>query len=222
MPINDIKVNSNGINFEKNNVMLELKKEVSKFDELQSLLSKEKRLLLEIKKQIPVFSLGQTMINCDPVNNHDFLIAISKFAIENKKTPVIVLTSTNYKTLQKFFNESKLPFKDFFVIDTVSKSISLVNDSENIFFVDSLRNLTQLQIKLVKLLIKKNDLVLIFDSINVLGLYHSDRIIYKFIYSLTKIVHKYKTSSFFIVNKKSLVQKIGQFCDNIIEIGKIE
>ena len=40
----------------------------------------------------------------------------------------------------------------FVIIDLVSKSISHVSDSKEVIFVDSLRNLTQLEIKMTNLL----------------------------------------------------------------------
>lgn len=215
-------VNLEEIILDKTKVLNEIKKEVNKFDELQNLLSKDRRIMLEIKKQSSDCIVGQNLINCDPINNHDVILSLSKCILDVEKIPLIILTSTNYKSIIDLFEESKLSVENIFIIDTVSKNISSVIESDQFFFVDSLRNLTQLQIKLFKIISKNKDVIFIFDSINVLELYHSEKIIFKFIYSLTKLMHKYKISGYYIVNKKSLVQKIGQFCDNIIKIDKME
>ncbi|MDD4251339.1 MAG: hypothetical protein PHX27_04075 [Candidatus ainarchaeum sp.] len=206
---------------DKDKVGLELKNETTKFDELQRILSKENRVVVELNQKLPDLISGQILINCDPVNNHDFLIGISKVIIKSNLTPLIILTSTNYKTIMGLLNVNKIDLDKVFLVDTVSKNISIVKESDKLFFVDSLRNLTQLQIKLFKL-INSNKVVFVFDSIDVLNLYHSEKTIFKFVYSLAKLMRKFKTNGFYIVNNKSLIQKVGQFCDDIIEIGKID
>lgn len=182
---------------------------------------KENRVVVELNQKLPDLISGQILINCDPVNNHDFLIGISKVIIKSNLTPLIILTSTNYKTIMGLLNVNKIDLDKVFLVDTVSKNISIVKESDKLFFVDSLRNLTQLQIKLFKL-INSNKVVFVFDSIDVLNLYHSEKTIFKFVYSLAKLMRKFKTNGFYIVNNKSLIQKVGQFCDDIIEIGKID
>jgi hypothetical protein len=206
---------------DKNSVAKELGKEIKKFDDLQEILSKERRILVEIQTSFSDEIKGQVLVNCDPTNNHDFLIGLSKHIINNGEIPLIILTSTNYKSLLNLFKISKVPFQKVFIVDTITRNVFFINDFERVFFVDSLRNLTQLQIKLFKI-VSQNKVVFIFDSINVLELYHSEKIIFKFIYSLTRLMHKFKTNGFYIVNKKNLVQKIGQFCDNIVELPKVE
>ncbi len=202
-----------------------VKKEEEKFDQLNFYLSKEKKIFDELAKQISVVGKSQSIISCDSSNNQDLLIGLIKFAFYEKKIPILVLTSTNYKQILKIFLENKVDPKSVFIIDTVSKNISKVTETENIFFIDSLRNLTQLQIKLLKLFekqkSKENDLFFIFDSVDVLSLYHEDQVLFKFVYSLTKLLHKYSVPGFFLSSNKVLLPKLTQFFDDFIELDKM-
>ena len=90
--------------------------------------------------------------------------------------------------------------------------------------IDSLRNLTQLQIKLVKLIEGKNssdqECVVVFDSLDVFSLYHDDQIILKFVYSMTKLLHKHSVSGFFLSSKNPFLPKLVQFFDDFVELKK--
>ena len=127
----------------------------------------------------------------------------------------------NYKSARKALQKVGLEDK-VFLIDTVSKNISFVKDMENIWFVDSLRNLTQLQIKIVKLIKTKKNVAFVFDALNVLELYHSRPILLKFTYSVSKLLKKYKLGGYYSITKPSLAPKLSQFFDNFAEIKKIE
>jgi len=191
------------------------------FDELQKLLSRESRIYVEVAKNIAGKGDGQTLFVCDPVNTTDLVVALCKRIIEKEMMPVIILTTINYKAAKKVLKEANIEDK-VFIIDTVSKGISNVVDHENVLFVDSLRNLTQLQIKIVKLIQQNKNIAFIFDALNVLELYHSQLIIMKFTYSISKLLKKYKLDAYYSITKASLTPKLGQFFDNIVEIGKIE
>lgn len=108
-----------------------------------------------MEKQISFSKNTQTIIGCDSVNNKDVSLALIKFILNSNKTPIFILTTTNYNQFLSYLSENKIDSDKIFLIDTISKSISRVANTSNIFFVDSLRNLTQLQIKLVKLIEEK-------------------------------------------------------------------
>jgi hypothetical protein len=206
----------------KDKVKQELKKESEKFDDLQSVLSKENKIATELKRQIIKCDDGQVLIKCDSSNNHDVFLSIIKCVLEHGKKPVAILSSMNYKTARKLIENSDIETEKIALIDTITKNILDIEEEKGVVFVDSLRNLTQLQIKLIKFIEKENDLVFVFDSINVLELYHKETILFKFIYSLTKLLHKNKINGYYILGKKSLAPKISQFFDNVVEIKKVE
>jgi hypothetical protein len=193
----------------------------SKFDALQSLLSMENKVSTEIKQSIPVSASGQNLISCDVSNSKEVLVSLTKRVLEEGKTPVVVLTSMNYKAAKKKFALQGISQNHIFIIDTVTKNILNEKDSDRIKFIDSLRNLTQLQIKIIKLIESNKDLVFVFDSLNVLELYHEERILLKFVYSFVKIIRKKGLSGFYIINNSLIVPKLVQFFDDLIEIGKV-
>jgi hypothetical protein len=206
----------------KDKVREEIKKETEKFDDLQAILSKENKIAVELKKQIGKCDDGQVLIKCDSSNNHDVFIAIIKCILEHGKKPVVILSSMNYKTAKKLIEKANIETEKIVLIDTITKNILDVEEEKGVVFVDSLRDLTQLQIKLIKFIEKENDLVFVFDSVNVLELYHKETIVFKFIYSLTKLLHKNKINGYYILGKKSLAPKISQFFDNLVELKKFE
>jgi len=205
----------------KEDVSNHLDNEKSKFDQLQDLLSRESRVYSEVVKNINGKTDGQTIFLCDPVNATDLFVAISKRLIEKEMTPVIVLTTVNYKAAKKVLKEANIEDK-VILIDTVSKGISNVVDQEKVLFVDSLRNLTQLQIKIVKIIQANENISFVFDALNVLELYHSQTIIMKFTYSISKLLKKNKLNAYYSITKASFAPKLSQFFDNLVEIRKIE
>ena len=205
----------------KESISKHLDDERNKFDDLQDLLSKEKRIYSEIASHAKGTKDGQMLFFCNSINATDVLIALAKRISETNIMPILVLTTMNYKAVGKFLKVNNLEDK-VFIIDTVSKNISFVKEQDNIWFVDSLRNLTQLQIKMVKLINKKKNIAFVFDALNVLDLYHSESIILKFTYSIIKLLKKNHISTYCLVTKESLVPKLSQFFDNLVEIKKIE
>jgi hypothetical protein len=210
----------------KKNISNQIESESEKFDNLEMLLSKERKISFELKKQISSCGQDQILISCDASNNHAVLVALVKKVISAGKKPIVVLTSINFKTANELFLEAKLNPSEVFLLDTISKNLINILENKNLKFADSLRNLTQIQIKILDFIESINTLnqevVLIFDSINILELYHEEKIIYKFIYAITKMLHKNKLAGVFILSKKELTPNLGQFFDNIVEIEKVE
>ena len=193
----------------------------AKFEELQSLLSPEQSLLRDIKRQIGGTFSGQNLVLCDPSNTKDAMAALIKLALENGKIPVLVLTAMNYKIAIRMMEEAKINAKKVFIVDTVSKSIMKVQDMDRVSFVDSLRNLTQMEIKVFNMIEKDPNSCFIFDSLDVLQLYHDDKTIGKLVYAVTKLLHKHKRAGFYLLNRKSLLSKLNQFADSAVELKRI-
>lgn len=190
----------------------------AKYDAFESLMGAG-RILNDIKSKISLSFNGQALVLCDASNSKDVLVAVSRFVSHTNKVPVIVLLNYNYKTIQDALKGGNF-FGEYIIIDAVSKSVAQIDDFENVTFVDSLRDLTQLQIKVLKMIEKRKDVVFVFDSLRVLELYHKEDVVFKFVYSLTKILHKNNCSSFFISAKMDVSNKIKQFFDESIELKK--
>ena len=125
----------------------------------------------------------------------------------------------NYLTIKKRLEEEEINDKCI-IIDAVSRSISPVVEGEGLFFADSLRNLTQIQIKILKIISSNSNVALVCDSISVLNYYHDDDVVFKFVYSLTKLARKYSSAGFYINTDSQLSQKLGQFFDEQVILKK--
>jgi len=193
-------------------------KQEAKYDAFKALGGHEK-VLNEVKSKIPLSFKGQALIECDSSNLMDVFVAMVKFTIQSGSVPVLVLFMNNYVTVKNRLKEEGIN-EECFIIDVVSKSISSVEDDTNLFFADSLRNLTQIQIKILNVLSSKNNIALIFDSVSILNYYHNDDVVFKFVYSLTKLVRKNNSSGFYISTDNQISQKVGQFFDETIELKK--
>ncbi|MFA5126124.1 MAG: hypothetical protein WC462_03930 [archaeon] len=202
----------------KNSVSANIAKQTAKFDAFKALLGSE-RILTDLKSKLLLSFRGQALVDCDPANSKEVLIALTKFVIQTDMKPVLVLMNYNYKTVLSALEEAGVK-ENVIMIDTISKSIAQVDDEKNLFFVDSLRNLTQLQIKMLNVIEKNNGCAFVFDSLVMLELYHEPDVVFKFVYSLTKLLHKNRVNGFFISSKKSFSLKLSQFFEEVIELKK--
>jgi hypothetical protein len=190
----------------------------SKFDAF-SILKGPGKMMHEVNLSLPFGFKGQVLVSCDSSNSKDMLIGLGQFALKSKSKPVFVLLGNNFKTVSSLAEAEGI--KDYFIIDTVSKNVMPVSETEKFFFVDSLRNLTEIQIKMLNIIAKNPDAVFIFDSLCVLNLYHSEQIVLKFVYSITKLLGKKDLTGFYVVVKKSMVPKLSQFFDETIQLKKV-
>ncbi|MDD2531303.1 MAG: hypothetical protein PHO61_01270 [Candidatus ainarchaeum sp.] len=202
----------------KNIFSTHLTTQEAKYGAFKSLSGHEK-VLSDIKTKIPLGFNNQAIIECDSSNLMDVFVASVKFSIQSGFTPVLVLFMNNYFTVKKRLEEDGIRDKCI-VIDAVSRSISPVIEGEGLFFADSLRNLTQIQIKILKIISSKNNFALICDSISVLNYYHGDDVVFKFVYSLTKLARKNSSAGFYINTDSQLSQKLGQFFDEQLTLKK--
>jgi len=203
---------------DKQKISQSVSKQEAKFDAFSSLAGPS-RVLFDLRTKLPFTFKGQALVSCDSSNSKDVLVGLAKFIIQSNQKPVFVLMNYNYKTIQEALKENDIE-SGYIIIDTVAKGISQVSDKEDLFFVDSLRNLTQIQIKVINVLEWNKEIAFVFDSLGVLNLYHEEDVVFKFIYSLTKILHKENANGFYISSKKGLAPKLSQFFDESIELKK--
>jgi len=202
----------------KSSVSAELTKQSAKFDAFKSILGAD-RIVTEIKAKLPLSYKGEVLFTCDPSNSKEVLIALAKYAKQGGGVPVLVLMNYNYKTIVSELAENGIR-DGYYIIDTVTKSIASVEDEGDVIFVDSLRNLTQLQIRVLNVIEKDSNTVFVFDSLPMLELYHEWGVVFKFVYSMTKLLHKNNSTGLFISGKKDFSLRLGQFFDESIELKK--
>ncbi len=188
-----------------------------KFDAFNAILGTE-RVLTDLKSKIPLSFRGESILECDPSNSAEVVSALVKLVLEMGMNPVIVLMNFTYKSVIRSLKSSGLEDK-VIIVDTVSKVISHVEESERLFFVDSPRNLTQLQIKMINIMDSKKNTCFIFDSLGALSLYHEEGVVLKFVSSLTKLLHTRSSSGFFVSAGKTN-QRLIQFFDEDVKVRK--
>ena len=202
----------------KSSISAGIEKEKTKFDAFNALIGGD-RILTEIKTTLPLNFTGQALVNCDPSNSKEVVVALAKFSSQSGRVPILVLMNYNYETIQKALTSVGIK-GDYFIIDTVSKGIAKVPTEKNIFFIDSLRNLTQLQIQIVNLTKDVPKGLFIFDSMSMIELYHEEEVASKFIYSLTKLLHKSNSTGLYVSSKQGLSSKLSQFFDESVQLKK--
>ena len=175
------------------------------------------RIIVPLKAKLPSTFKGTALIVCDPSNANEVVAAVTKFVQEGKGDPVLVLLNYTAKAAQRFFGEHKV--SGVRMIDTVTQSISRFPETPNVQFVDSVRNLTQTQITMIRALEEKPSTVFVVDSVGMLFLYHEPPVVIKFFFSLSSILHKHNATSFFVCAGKPN-ESILQFFDEVITLPK--
>ena len=199
-------------------ISTEIDKQLKKFEELQEVVSEQNKISNEIDKTVSGEKVTQAMMNVTPEKIRGVMSTLSKKILAQGKTPVLVLTTTNYKSIQKVLKESGVDPEQVLLIDCVTRNVFNAKNTEKIQYVDSLRNLTQLQIKVVKVFEKNKDAAFVFDSLDALELYHDEEVIFKFVHSLTKILRQRSLSGYYLFANKRLTQQMSQFFDSLVEI----
>jgi hypothetical protein len=196
----------------------EINKQLVKFEELQAVISEQAKISNELDKAVLGKNIAQIMINVKPEKVREVLITSVKKTLSQGMKPVVVLTTTNYESISKFFSESKIDINQILVIDCVTRNVYSAKNTKQVHYIDSLRNLTQLQIKIINFFEREQNSVFIFDSLDVLTLYHENGVIFKFMHSLTKIFRQRSLQAYFLFTDKLLIRQLSQFFDNVVEI----
>ncbi|MFA5357507.1 MAG: hypothetical protein WC308_01135 [archaeon] len=204
---------------DQKNISVEIDAQLKQFEKLQSELSGQSKISLEIDKQLPgKASRFQAVIKTRPELLGDTLIVTAKKIISSGKIPVMVLTARNYRVMIQELENAGIETKKVVLVDCVTKNIFCEKDKENIFFADSLADLPGLEIKIIELVEAYSKAVFVFDSLDILRLFHSDENIFKFIHSITKILRKNSVNAYYFFGSNYIVSKISQFFDYSVEI----
>jgi len=180
------------------------------------ILSGTGKVVLDLKQLIGEEYSTSALLVCSPSDTKTVLGGVAKFVSIYGKKPVPVLFANNYKTVLELLKDAGVE-NNFSVIDCVSQSIYPIKEEKEISFVESLRNLTQIQISIQDEIRKNKNSVFIFDSIDVLYLYHEEQIVQKFLSSVVKMLESANRAVFFISAKSDLQKKVvGCFEDKFV------
>ncbi len=191
---------------------------LKRFGQLEELLSEEKLFGMQIEKQLPEEWNFQSIVLCDASKNRAIDAQLCKLAFAKGFSPTIVLASTNYKSMLNSLVNSNVDVSKIFLLDCVSRNLTLLKDTEKVFFVDSLRSLSDVQIKIINLIELNKKTCFIFDSLDALLLFHNSKTILKFVSSLNKILRKNSSVAFFLSANQELSEQLSQFFEVIVEV----
>lgn len=201
-------------------IALEIDSQLKQFEKLQSELSGRAKISLEIDRQLPEKAQKfQAVIRAQPELLGDTRMVVVKKVIASGKTPMLVSTTRNYKAAFQELDEAGIPREKVVLVDCVTKNIFSEKDKSNVFFVDSLADLPGLEIKIISMIDANPNVMVVFDSLDILRLYHSDENTFKFIHSLTKILRKNSVNGYYLFGSSRLVSKISQFFDYSVEVS---
>jgi hypothetical protein len=179
-------------------------------DELSSMLSEESKIKSILAKKIDT-GAQSIFVSCEAEKMQIVLKALAERETKISKTTILLS-----RVGMDGFNLEKIKsIAEIQVIDSISKSLG-GTPKKNYVFSDSMRDLTNMQIKLSDALQNKFSSIII-DSFDVFYLYHKENICTKFCYSLIAMARKYDAKIFIIGGKKS-EKKLQQFFEQTISI----
>lgn len=161
-----------------------------------------------------------------PESYQETMIETVSFLTKSKKMSGVYLTinKISSKCIEDF-KKAKINVNNIYFIDAISKMAnSSVNDTENISYIQSPNNLTELGIATTTVLQKeKNSRVFIFDSISTLLAYNKPDIVSRFMHVFSGKIAMSKTSAIFVAIKgetdKTVETTVSQFVDKTININ---
>ncbi len=142
---------------------------------------------------------------------------------ESKEHIIFITTSKPAEILKDYLHKFKLSEDRFFFIDAVSKSIDPEEkDSENIVYIDSPSNLTELGIAVrVSMENLKGNKLVIFDSLTSLSVYNNNRLLTRFYDFLVNISNMNKVDAVILAVESSLgnlINEMGKMADEVKSI----
>ncbi len=143
--------------------------------------------------------------------------------LSGKKVVYINFNKT-YFSLKEMFEKKGVDLTNFVFVDGITKTIKNTADStEGCYYVTSPQALTEISIKLSKLLNHRFDFV-IFDSITNLLTYNNKNNVIKFVSNTVARVKENKTKSIFyalsLTEQEAIIKEVGMFADKIINLSK--
>ncbi len=142
--------------------------------------------------------------------------------LSSKRVGYITLNKT-FPAIQENFEKKGIDTKKFVFVDAISKTIKEIEDSDQCYFVSSPGALTEIAIKISKLL--KQDMgYIIFDSLTNLLVYQKKAPVGKFVSNTVAMVQETKSKAIFYAIKvkehEILIEETSMFVDRVIDMSK--
>ncbi len=165
---------------------------------------------------------NQTILLLMPGTEYNEIsISVAK-QLSGKTVGYITLNKT-FPAIMENFEKKGIDTKNFVFVDAITKTIKEAEDTDRCYFVSSPGALTELAIKISKLL--KHDFeYMIFDSLTNLLVYQKKAPVGKFISNTVARVKATKSKAIVYAIKvreqEALIQESSMFVDRVIDMGK--
>lgn len=129
------------------------------------------------------------------------------------------------EALMESLKKKKVPTKNIFFVDTISKTIKQSpKQMPNVLYVSNPGALTEISIVVQKLLSHDFDFI-IFDSLTNLLIYEKQAPVSKFVSSLVNKIKTTRTRAFFYAlssqKKERIIEETGLFVDKVVDLEEI-
>jgi uncharacterized membrane protein (DUF485 family) len=184
-----------------------------------------KNLLRKFVKRLKPKSVVLFII--DAKKYHEVHPLLIKIIIEEKCFAGIYITVNKpYETLVNYLDEHKIPTKNIFFIDAISRFASEeVKITENCLFIPSPSHLTDLGIALSQALEEmrhKENKFIFLDSLSTLLVYNSFEVVAKFIHFIISRLRILGLVGIILSIEKQIDKKmlniLVEMCDNVVEV----
>ncbi len=205
-----------------------LKRELNPEEELQELISPRRGIDLKILRYLEELPKEQftALLLVEPTNYSKINYELLRILINQTQGKGLYITlNRSYEFLEETLRKEKIDTEKIFFIDAISKGTGKVTHfKENVQFVESPRNLTELSVALQDSYekLQEKPKFLVFDSISTLLIYNDISSVERFIHLVIGKLREWKIKGVLLMVKseehKGVVNSLSQFCDRILEI----
>ncbi|VVB54357.1 Uncharacterised protein [uncultured archaeon] len=154
---------------------------------------------------------------------NDKVMAILKNLAESNTNKVCYVSLNRpYSSLRNNLASAGVSINSIYVIDAITKTAEMAENTENVEFISSPDALTELSLAVSNSFDVKKFNYLFFDSLSTLLVYESDRVVTKFVHFLMAKIRVVEARAIFTVLKRDvdsvLLKDINMFADKIVDL----
>ncbi len=203
-------------------------REVRPEDELTDLINPRRGIDLKILRYLEELPKEQftALLLVEPTNYSKINYELLRLLISHTKGKGMYITlNRSYEFMKETLAKEKIDTEKIYFIDAISKGTGdKTIIKENVQYIESPRNLTELSVAIDELYQKLDEKpkFLVFDSISTLLIYNDIASVERFTHMIIGKLREWKIKGVLLMVKseehKGVVNSLSQFCDRILEI----
>jgi KaiC/GvpD/RAD55 family RecA-like ATPase len=198
------------------------KTQAETIDELIAYIQQGGSLGIEMEKSFEALEDKFVVLLVTSSSQYDLIIAnlVKNFQKKGLKGIFVTLNKSG-EDLMAMLQKSGIDCGGLLIIDAISKMSSKPKQGQNIFYVDSPQNLTELEAQITDYAesIPAGKGFLIVDSLSTLLVYNAEKTIEKFVHALGEKMRSLGLKTVFTIRSKTkpeTMDVLTQFCDKVI------